>query len=585
MQGGYDLVVAIKPDDENTVFVGGTNLYRSTTGFTTAGATTRIGGYNSPASYALYPNHHPDIHALTFAPNNPDIMASGTDGGIHSADITAATVGWTSLNNDYVTYQYYHVAIDPTAGSDYAIGGAQDNGTTQTLAGTTHSAVGSGDGVSVGISSGGLLYFGSQLGQIRRNGTSIKPTGSGSGLFVTKFHLDPDNTELLYYADSDRIYRTVSASTVTAGTWTLMTGIEITLTSSIYAFATTRGGGYAASDATRKLYLGTGNGQVYRLNDPAFVAAATVPVNITPAAAGAGVVSHIAVNPNNDSEVLVTYANYGIPSVFHTTNADAATPTWTQVEGNLNLPSYRSCAIVQEGGNTYYLVGTTVDMYCTTALAGAGTVWSRIGANSIGFAVVSDMDLRPGDNILLAGTHGNGMFVVEPPRTPEISFTAAASSQTETTATTVACRGYRDINIPMIIGGVPTGDAIMTIFAAGRATPGSDYDILNPASQLTFPSGSSLQQQVQVRIYDDNEEEADETVTLTYSISGATDAVPALANQVHTLTITDNDPAVGLSASTLWSEDWEGAAAGWLTTAFVAPVNRWIIKCYRTDRL
>lgn len=63
VQGGYDLVVAVKPDNENVVFIGGTNLYRSTNGFTSTAATTRIGGYNSSANYAQYPNSHPDIHS------------------------------------------------------------------------------------------------------------------------------------------------------------------------------------------------------------------------------------------------------------------------------------------------------------------------------------------------------------------------------------------------------------------------------------------------------------------------------------------------------------------------------------------
>jgi hypothetical protein len=33
VQGGYDMMVAVKPDDENAVFLGGTCLYRSTNGF------------------------------------------------------------------------------------------------------------------------------------------------------------------------------------------------------------------------------------------------------------------------------------------------------------------------------------------------------------------------------------------------------------------------------------------------------------------------------------------------------------------------------------------------------------------------
>src|SRR5205085_6576166 len=53
VQTGYDLVVAVKPDDPTTVFIGGTNVYRS---INSGAAWTRVGGYNSPAGFSLYSN-------------------------------------------------------------------------------------------------------------------------------------------------------------------------------------------------------------------------------------------------------------------------------------------------------------------------------------------------------------------------------------------------------------------------------------------------------------------------------------------------------------------------------------------------
>src|SRR5207244_2289616 len=93
VQGGYDLVVAVKPDDPTTVFIGGTNIYRSTTSGT---SWARIGGYNSPASYALYLNSHSDIHSIVFQPTSSTIMLCGNDGGIQrTTDDLAGTVVWT----------------------------------------------------------------------------------------------------------------------------------------------------------------------------------------------------------------------------------------------------------------------------------------------------------------------------------------------------------------------------------------------------------------------------------------------------------------------------------------------------------
>ncbi|MEZ4775317.1 MAG: T9SS type A sorting domain-containing protein [Bacteroidia bacterium] len=558
IQGGYDLVVAVKPDNASTVFVGGTNIYRSTDGFTSTSNTTRIGGYANTSGYAKYTNHHPDIHALTFAPNNNDVLYSGTDGGIHSADITAGTPSWTSLNNDYVTYQYYHVAIDPTTGSDVVIGGAQDNGTTSSSSGTTHSEIGSGDGVAVGISSGGTNFYGSQNGTLRRNGTYITPSGASTSIFVTYFLLDPDNTEILYFAGGTDLFRTTAASTVTSGTWTTMTGVGSAVGDNIRSLAVTRGSGYGSTDAGRVLYIGTQVGEVFRLNDPAFGAAATAPTDITPGTAGSGIVSSIAVNPNDANEILVTYSNYNTNSVYHTTNANSATPTWSLVEGNISTASFRSASILEEGGITYYVVGTSIGLYCTSTLNGGSTTWTRIGSTSIGYALTSSLALRADDNFLLAGTHGNGMFMVEPPRGPEISFVLTSSSTTEATAATTSCRDYTDITVTMQIAAAPTGDATVTINLAGTATEGTDYDILNVSKQLTFPDASIATQDVDIRIYDDSGDESAETIVLTYVISGTTDATAASYNQSHTITLNDNDtgPVAGF---TLFTEDFETA--------------------------
>ncbi|MBK9250162.1 MAG: hypothetical protein IPM69_19155 [Ignavibacteria bacterium] len=60
-QGSYDLFVRVKPDDPNVVFLGGTNLYRSTDGFSSRNNSTWIGGYKPNTTrpdYELYPNQH-----------------------------------------------------------------------------------------------------------------------------------------------------------------------------------------------------------------------------------------------------------------------------------------------------------------------------------------------------------------------------------------------------------------------------------------------------------------------------------------------------------------------------------------------
>lgn len=418
VQGGYDMVIAVKPNDANTIVIGGTNVYRSING---GASWTRIGGYAGTASYALYTNHHPDIHALVFKPSDATKLVTGDDGGIQTGDITATPVVWTPLNNNYQTYQYYHVAIKQEAGVNDFIGGAQDNGTTVSIGGSSSfSSILGADGVAVGLGAGAApykQYCGSQSGTFyRRNSAqganfveaTLTPPGVAS-IFVTYFHLDPDNTENLYYAGQvsgvNKLLRITNASTATSASWQTF---AFGFTGYIRTIATTRGT-YTTSS---RLYAGTDLGRVYRIVDPVNAdITTTTPTDITPTGmAGLGTVISIAVNPQNQDEILVLYSNYGIVNAWHTTTAGDASPTWTNVEGNLTLPSYRSAMIVKNGASTEYFVGTSVGLYKTTLINGSSTVWAQESASQIGNSLVTSLSLRTADNTFAVGTHGSGMW-------------------------------------------------------------------------------------------------------------------------------------------------------------------------------
>jgi hypothetical protein len=472
VQGGYDMLVAVKPDDENMVFVGGTCLYRSTNGFTSSAATSWIGGYgNTLPTLTIYPNSHPDIHSLAFDPANPVRAICGNDGGIQvTSDITATVnttqpVTWTMINN-YQTLQYYHVAIDPISGRNNFIGGAQDNGSQLRNDGSdNHVRIVGGDGGAAGmnIASGGnqFMYCSSQLGDMYRATVSsgvitalnnIKPTGltstpgtSGFGDFVTYFKIDFDNPEDGYYVNFNRLFRTNSSSTVSSSGWTELTGTSGAVSTvngtnvSISALESSRGD-YFPSHA---LYIGTSNGRVLRLDNPRNASPSATPVDITPSVLnGLGAqayISDIAANPNNDEELLAVVSNYSINNntainIWWTNNAKSATPTWKLAEGNLTLPSVRSAQIVVKkdaGGNpvTEYYVGTSVGLYsainiATTLQNNQAVNWVREGGNVLNFAVITSLDYRPQDNVLLVGTHGNGIFytnVGTPNYTPNLN--------------------------------------------------------------------------------------------------------------------------------------------------------------------
>lgn len=466
LQGGYNQVLSVKPNDSNFVLIGGTVLYRSTDGFNSLTNQSWIGGYGFGSvgatnnEFGFYPNSHPDIHAIVFDPTNPNRVICGNDGGIQvTNDITAPTVAWTNIMN-YQTLQYYHVAIDPETGKNNFFGGAQDNGSLYRDASLNmgartasrpnindHELVGGGDGVSVDIGriSAGKqpLYLGAQSGTMIRDDAlnyftttqvSIRPpdaqlqsNGSGGfGEFVTVFKLSHANPEALFYVNYNRLFRTTQASTVTqtsATSWERMTGVENAVNSAGGSSISIRtmDFSYGPYLPSHVMYFGTTNGRLFRLNDYLNAATSTTPTEITPSGL-TGNIQDIAVNPNNDNEIMVVVSNFNAISIWWTRNAKQAIPVWYNAEGNLTSPSIRSCAIVAKKVGTVtsseYYVGTSVGLYSCEDMgykleANQAITWTREAPSLINFAVVTSLDYRPEDNVLLAGTHGNGMFFCE----------------------------------------------------------------------------------------------------------------------------------------------------------------------------
>ncbi len=432
-QGGYDLTVRVHPDFSNIVYIGGTNLFRSTDGFTSMANTTAIGGY-APGStipfYSVYPNHHPDQHNMVFLPSNHDIMLSTSDGGISKTlDNRATNVAWQQLNDGYVTSQFYTVAIDHGASpNDIVIGGLQDNGSwfTNTANNTAPWTMpGLGDGAYCAIADGHTSYYMSrQEGRMAKatldgNGNvtafrRIDPIGASNYLFINPFILDPNNNNIMYLAAGNNIWRNDSLDQIAlTGEWDSISqgwfrmpdtigssGIQVT------ALAVTKA-------PANRLYYGTSNKKVFRVDNANTMNPDTM--DITSTLFPAGNVSCIAVDPNDGNKLLVVFSNYVVYSLFY--SADGGV-TWTKSAGNLeqnvagtgNGPSLRWASIIPVSNGTVYLVGTSVGLYGTNSLNGTSTVWTKLAVNEIGNMVVDMIDYRLNDGLVVAGTHGAGVF-------------------------------------------------------------------------------------------------------------------------------------------------------------------------------
>lgn len=444
-QYSYNMVIKVHPEDSDVVYLGGVNLDRSTDGFKTSENTTLIGGTcpdeTCPYHYR-YINHHSDLHAITFLPSDPDVLFTGSDGGVHKTlDNLAGHVEWISLNNGFFTTQFYTIAIDHGSDSEEILGGLQDNGTlfdySTELTNVWPSPVRA-DGFHCAIADGGSMYYASQntnspvkvkmwkfkmddMGEVTDT-ARIDPAEGEEFIWNTPIILDPTNNSRMYVAGGFFVWRNNNLDEIpldgskdsTMINWDRLDNTQIDPETNDVVEREGKITAIAASEnPANVVYYGTASGEVFRLDnahegDP-------IPVNVTGANFPMGYVGSIAIDPDDADEAFVVFTNYNILSVFRTIDGGQ---TWEPVSGNLEAsdggsgpgPATLYLEIMKVQGQKYYLLGTSAGLFSTVFLNGMGTVWTQEGAETIGNIVVDMVDARSSDGFVAIGTHGGGVF-------------------------------------------------------------------------------------------------------------------------------------------------------------------------------
>lgn len=443
MQGGYNMEVAVKPDDENFVIVGATNLFRSTEGFANPPAGGYdgeneaqkdeywIGGYNKDNSFAGYPNQHADQHRVIFPePSaNPNRIWAGHDGGLsYSTDVTDETVTWEDRDDGYVTSQFYAAAIPNVSDDKRRMGGTQDNGTPFFESGGEVNLetqdISSGDG-GYSYFTDNYLYVSQQEGGVIRwesnfsNFAYVYPSAAENQLFIHPYHVDPHDENIMYYSGGNHLWRNTSLDNIpnensssgasegweeltdlSVGSGYVISAIEVSTVPADMVYL----GGYASN---RQPVIKRIENAPSNTDD---VSDVSLPDN---SELNGAYIKDIAVNPGNASEVLAVLSNYNIVGLYHTADGGE---NWTAVEGNLTGnasnpgPSLRSATIIPAESGTIYLLGTSTGLYSTQTLDGSNTEWGQEATNVIGNVVTEFVTSRIADGDVAAGTHGRGML-------------------------------------------------------------------------------------------------------------------------------------------------------------------------------
>jgi photosystem II stability/assembly factor-like uncharacterized protein len=187
-QAWYDMALVVDPNDPNTLYAGGVNVWKSTDG----GSTWTIKAHWISPSEIGYT--HADIHGLEIIDGR---LFCASDGGLYvSADDGEE---WTDLSAGLDITQFYRLGGSELE-SDLIMAGAQDNGSNRFVDGQwTHVFGADGMEAAVDPTDPFTVYASYQLGGIMRsvdrgvNWDFIGENVADDGPWVTPFAIDPYN--------------------------------------------------------------------------------------------------------------------------------------------------------------------------------------------------------------------------------------------------------------------------------------------------------------------------------------------------------------------------------------------------------
>lgn len=415
-QGWYNNVIAVDPLNENIVWVGGVDWFRSEDGGANWGMASFWHILQRERQYV-----HADQHALVFHPQydgaGNQIMFVSNDGGVFRTDTargqtakgdrapctwTTSGIFWKPVNNGYATTQFYHGAVFP--GGRAYLGGAQDNGVLigsdeRGPNGWTEILSGDGGNVEVDPNNANVIYAETSWLSLKKSvdgGKVFKDAKSGINLgsfkFITPFVLDQQDARRLWLGGT-YLWRSTNGATTWGQASSALNGITTAL---------------ATSSANGNFVLaGTDTGYIYRTTTGLNTDGDTAWLSVRPRT---GTVSWLAFEPGNTDVAYATYSNFGGNHVYRSQNGGA---NWTQIDGTGagKLPDVPvNCLVVDPTNLQRLYIGTDVGVFTSPD---GGVTWL---IENTGFANVPVESLTIGHvggiAHLFAFTHGRGVWRV-----------------------------------------------------------------------------------------------------------------------------------------------------------------------------
>lgn len=380
-QGWYDLAIAVHPQNAETVYVGGVNVWRSTNGGTNWTLSTHWSGAGAP--YA-----HADCHWLAFSNESTPALFAGNDGGLYKSPDGGQT--WSDLSAGLAIMQVRKVGLRP--GTETFLIGAQDNGTSLYTNDIWKNVLGA-DGFECFLhpSQTNVMYGCFQFGGVMKstNGggaflastTGITETGSFGAPFIMSA-LNPDRLTL----GDENVWRTENGGT----SWQKISNFSPGFIGALAVAPSNDNIIYCVKQYNPFLYKTT-DGANWQ----------TISLNIN---GGDFFVTNLAVHATNPNIIWMTLGEYNSgQKVYRSTDGGNS---WTNISTGLpNLPV--NCIVHQKGGaNDPIYVGTDVGVYYRDNSLSSWTSFMSGLPN----VIVSELEIDLSQTKIYAATFGRGLW-------------------------------------------------------------------------------------------------------------------------------------------------------------------------------
>ncbi|MGY6649141.1 T9SS type A sorting domain-containing protein [Wenyingzhuangia sp. IMCC45574] len=412
-QAFYNLTIEVDPENDDIVYAGGIDLFRSSNGGGSWKQISKWSNNNSLADLDVS-QVHADQHAIIFDPNDSNKGVFANDGGIYYAsNLSNAALSETAIvarNKNYNITQFYSGAIGQDVNNEMILGGTQDNGSLLVLnadAGVnSYFDIYGGDGIENFIDKDNeylvVSYvhnvYGAYLLPITNESRSIEISDDqDSGSFSNTADLD-HNLDILYTNGTEdgtpRISRFKNLTTTPVRK--NFTSAKLDESPSVIRVSP-----YTINSST--VFVGTVSGKIIKVTgldgeDPVWT-----DIDID-SEINVGAVSDIDFGRNED-EILVTMHNYGINNIYYSSDGGE---TWEEKEGN--FPDIPVKAIQMNPFDVNeVIIGTNLGVWSTQNFTNDAPTWEH-AQNGMSNVKVTKFDMRVADTTVLASTYGRGLF-------------------------------------------------------------------------------------------------------------------------------------------------------------------------------